>query len=153
MATVTLSAGAWANEFNAADLNSLANGAQKTSTLTAPHIDNSTAGQLYAQVEVTLAAFTPLAGANVIVVLIPETQTAGTYMTGTDGGTAVDQVRWQNYPNAVIALRQTASAAQVQRSGLIPIANERYKVALINRAGAALAASGNQVAARLTDFH
>lgn len=149
MATVLLSGATWTNGFGATDLNSLANGSQKTSTLTAPQIDNSTAGQLYVQFEVVLAALSPTAGASVIVVLIPETRTSGAYVAGTDGATVETQVRWQNYPYAIVALTQGASAAQTQRSVRVEVLNERYKVALINRAGTALAASGNQVAWRL----
>lgn len=149
MATVVLNAGSWSNGFAAADLNSLASGGQKTSSLTAPQVDNSTTGATYAQVEVTLGALSPTQGGLVIVVFVPETQTAGTYVTGTDGTSAADQVPWRNYPHAIIALRQTAGAAQVQRSKHIELGDERYRLAVINRAGVALAASGNQVAWRL----
>lgn len=149
MATVTLSGGTWAPGFAAGDLNSLAAGSQKTSSLASPQVDN-TFGSLNIELEVTLGAISPAAGANVIVVLIPETQTAGTYATSADGATAATQARWQNFPYAIVALTQGAGAAQVQPCMPIPVKNGRYRIALINRAGVALAASGNQVAWRLT---
>lgn len=148
MATVALSAGAWTAGMATADLNSLADGGQKTSTLTAPQVTNTTAGALYVQFEVVLGTLSPAAGANVIAFLIPETQVANTYVTGLDGTSAADQYRWQNYPYDIIALRLSATSGQTQRSRLVPIANERYKVVLINRAGVALAASGNQLSWR-----
>ena len=145
MAVVGLTNGAFSASFAAADLNTLANNSAFTSTLTAPQIDNTGGSFLFAQFEVSLAAFTPTVGANCIVALIPETRTAGTYVTGSDGATVNDQHRWQNYPHSIIALRVTGSAAQVQRGGLVSIAPEKYRVYFINRSGGPLAASGNMV--------
>lgn len=149
MAVISLQNGAWSAGFAGSDLNALAHSGQKTSSLASPHVDNATAGATYAQVEIALGALSPTVGGVVIVVFIPETTVAGTYMTGEDGTTGNDQYRWMNYPHAVLALRLTASSAQIQRSGLIQIAAERYRLAVINRAGVALAATGNSVSWRL----
>lgn len=145
MAGLVLVPSSWTAGFGSTELNSLANNSQDSSSLTAPQIDNSGGTASYVQFEVTLGALSPTAGATIIAFLIPETITAGIYVTGGDSATANDQARWQNGPNAIIALRLTASTAQTQRSNMIPIGPERYKVALINRAGVALAASGNQL--------
>jgi hypothetical protein len=142
--------GAWTAAVGTSDLNSLANGSQFTSTLTAPQIDNSAGAWLYAEFEVSLAALSPTNGANIIVFLIPETSTAGTYATGDDGATAGNQARWQNGPYAAIALNTKASNAQTQLSSLVPIQARKYKLAVINRSGVALAASGNLVKYRLS---
>lgn len=149
MAVVGFSAGAWTPGFAAGDLNALANGSLFSSSLVAPQIDNANGANLFVQIEVSLAAFSPTAGANILVSLIPESATLNTYMTGSDGATIADQYKWQNYPYAILALRTTAASPQVQRSQMIQIAPERYKLAVVNRAGVALAATGNQVLWRL----
>jgi hypothetical protein len=149
MAVVSLSPGAWADGFAAADLNALANGGLAISSLTAPIIDNSAGANLFVQFEVVLAALSPIVGANMLPFLVPETSVANTYMTGSTGTTSNDHYRWQNGPYAVVGLRFTASSAQTQRSPLIQIAPERYIFGLINRSGVALAATGNQVRYRL----
>lgn len=148
MATVSLTPGTWADGFGTSDLNSLANGSLISSSLSAPQVDNAAGARLMVQFQVTLASLSPTTGAHVVVFLIPETTTSGTYATGSDGASAADQYKWQNYPYATIALRQTASTGQVQKSRLIQIDPERYKIAIINRSGVAFAASGNQVSWR-----
>jgi hypothetical protein len=149
MASITWTPGplAWAAGFAAADLNSLANVTQKTSSLASPQIDNSGAApDMFVQFEVVLASLTPVAAGNVLVVCVPLASDGGS-VSSTDGTGTGNQVPWQNYPHAAIALR-TGAGAQVQQSPPISLPPGQYRLALINRAGVALAASGNMVSWR-----
>lgn len=145
MGAVTLVSQSWNDGFAASDLNALASGSQFTSTLTAPQVDNSSGANLYAEFEVNLAALSPTTGAHIIVFLVPEISSGGSYMTGDDGTTTANQVRWQNFPYAIVSLTLKASTAQLQQSGLVQLQAKQYKIGIINRSGSALAASGNMV--------
>lgn len=149
MALVTWSGNpAFADCFAAGDLNALASLGQKTSTLAAPFVDNSVDLALFAQFEASLAALSPAAGAHLIVVLAPLLNDGAAYATSGDGTTAANQIPYVNYPHAMIALRTTATAAQAQQSSPIPLPPGKFQPLLINRAGVALAASGNMVRVR-----
>lgn len=116
--------------------NSLADGAMANSSTTA--VDNATDKALYADVEVSLASFTP--GAN------PYVDVAFFYSY--DGTNFEDQSTARL--GCVVASLQMTTGASAKRMfrGNIPIAPFKFYVGLINHAAAALAGSGNVVAIR-----
>jgi hypothetical protein len=114
------------------ELNSLANAA--TSAASAA-IDNATDKYLYMAVDVTLASLTPTAGGYLAVYLLP----------AVDGTNYSDITQSQLV--ATLALTTTASAKRVSL-GNIPIPPFSFKLALENRSGVALGASGNVLATR-----
>jgi hypothetical protein len=143
--------GAWAVAFGAADLNSLANGTTALSSLGAPQINNSTSLEYYAQFEFVGGSISPSGPADVVVFLLPIDSAGAAYMDGEATGTVANQPIWLQYPHAIIGLRTKATSAQLAQSGPAPtlIPPGQYKVGVLNRAGVALAASGNQVNWRL----
>jgi hypothetical protein len=141
--------GAWTAMFAANDLNSLANGSTLISTATAPQINNSTTLENMFQVEFVGGSISPAAGANILVMLIPLSSNGTDYVDGESTATAVNQPAWANLPTAVIQLRAKGTSTQRQQSKPVPLPPGQYKVCVLNRAGVALAASGNQVNIRL----
>jgi hypothetical protein len=123
------------------DLNSLANGS--TSALSA-EIDNSTTKYLYADMELNLASLTPTAGGYVALYLVPTID--GTnyplFDTGASPGTANN--------NYFVGSFSTKAAAAAQRIAMreIQLPPGKYKLAVYNGAGVALAASGNTLSWR-----
>ncbi len=123
------------------ELNSLANGS--TSALSA-EIDNSTTKYLYADIELSLASLTPTANGYVALYLVPTID--GTnyplFDTGTSPGTANN--------NYFVGSFMTKAAAAAQRIAMreIQLPAGKYKLAVYNGAGAALAASGNTLSWR-----
>jgi hypothetical protein len=127
------------------ELNGLANGSQATG---ATVIDNA-GGSTEVQFSIFLAALSPGVAADIRVALIPCASDGTLLATGTDGATLAGHYPFINFPSAVIALRTTATAAQTQFSRAVPIEPGFYRASVINRAGVALAASGNILSARL----
>ncbi len=124
------------------DLNSLANGS--ASALSA-EIDNSTTKYLYANMELNLASLTPTAGGYVALYLVPAvdgTPTYPTFDTGASPGTANN--------NYFVGSFTTKAAAAAQRIVMreIQLPPGKYKLAVYNGSGAALAASGNTLSWR-----
>jgi hypothetical protein len=123
------------------DLNSLANGS--TSALSA-EIDNSTTKYLYADMELYLASLTPTAGGFVALYLVPSVD--GTnyplFDTGASPGAANN--------NYFVGSFSTKAAAAAQRIAMreIQLPPGKYKLAVYNGAGVALAASGNTLSWR-----
>lgn len=123
------------------DLNSLANGS--ASALSA-EIDNSTNKYLYADMELNLASLTPTAGGYVALYLVPSVD--GTnyplFDTGASPGTANN--------NYFAGSFSTKAAAAAQRIAMreIQLPPGKYKLAVYNGAGVALAASGNTLSWR-----
>lgn len=117
-------------------LNSLANGSLATSSTTS--IDNATDRAPYADVEVNLASFTPGTGPTVDV----------TCFYAYDGTNFEDQS--VDRTECVIATLRMTSGASAKRMARvnIPIGPFKFYVGLVNRSGAALAASGNTVLIR-----
>jgi hypothetical protein len=141
--------GSWNTVFGAADLNSLANGSFAFSSTTAPQIDTSTTREFYFQAEFTGGSISPTNAADVVVVLVPRDAQDAAYMDGEAGTTFANHPLWLQYPHACIALRTKATSAQLAMSGTVILPPNKYKVGLLNRAGVALASSGNQVRIRL----
>jgi hypothetical protein len=123
------------------ELNSLANG---SSSALSAEIDNSTTKYLYADMELNLASLTPTAGGFVSLYLVPTID--GTnyplFDAGTSPGTANN--------NYFVASFTTKAAAAAQRIAMreIQLPPGKYKLAVYNGAGAALAASGNTLSWR-----
>lgn len=145
MPSVVYTPGTWVNVFASTDLNALADKSQKTSSLA---LFDNTAGLPLAQFELSLAALSPQANARILAILVPETQTPGTTVTGTDGTNDALWYRWAQYPYAIIQLTRGTTAAQVQRSRVFNIENGKYRAAAINLSGAPLATTGNMLALR-----
>lgn len=141
--------GAWSAGFGSSDLNSLSSGNVALSSLTAPQVNNSTSLELYVQFEFVGGSISPVNVADVVVFLLPLDSTGANYMSGEAGSTIANQPVWMQYPNAAIGLRLKASSTQLQQSGVVLCPPGQYKIGLLNRAGVALAASGNQVNWRL----
>lgn len=117
-------------------LNSLANGSLATSSSTS--IDNATDKAVYADVEVNLASFTPGTGPYVDVCLF----------YSYDGTNFEDQsTARSDCVVASLAMTTGASAKRMAKTN-IPIAPFKFYVGLVNRSGAALAASSNTVLIR-----
>jgi len=123
------------------DLNSLANGS--TSALSG-EIDNSTTKYLYADMELYLASLYPAAGGYVALYLVPTVD--GTnyplFDTGASPGTANN--------NYFVGSFTTLNASGIQRIAMreIQLPPGKYKLAVYNGAGVALAASGNTLSWR-----
>lgn len=117
-------------------LNALASGSLATSSTTS--IDNATALAVYADVEVNLASFTPGTGPYVDIC----------FYYSYDGTNFEDQSVART--DCVVASPQMTTGASVKRIARmnIPIAPFKFYVGLVNRSGAALAATGNTVLIR-----
>ncbi len=119
----------------------LANGS--TSALSA-EIDNSTTKYLYADMELNLASLTPTSGGYVALYLVPTVD--GTnyplFDTGASPGTANN--------NYFVGSFTTKAAAAAQRIVMreIQLPPGKYKLAVYNGAGVALASSGNTLSWR-----
>lgn len=150
MATVKWAApGSWAPMFDSADLASLSNAAVALSSLTAPQVDTTSSRQLYFQAEFVGGSISPANGGDVVLILIPRDSADAAYSDGEAGATIANQPVWMQFPHVVIGLRAKASSAQLVVSAVAPLPPNKYRAALLNRAGVALAASGNQVNLRL----
>jgi hypothetical protein len=150
MSSLTLEAGSWVAGFGTSDLNSLANGSTAHSSLTAPQIDTTSTKEPYFQAEFVGGSISPTGAADVVVYFIPRNSADSAYSDGEASATAANQPIWAQYPHVVIALRTKATSAQSAMSalsGIIPPG--KYQVGVLNRAGVALASSGNQVNIRL----
>lgn len=136
----------WTNGVAASDLNSLANGSQKESTLTAPVIDNETGtpGTHIAFEFVAGGSMTATTNGHILIALRPRLSDGSTYASSTDGATTTGHLPWANYPYATILLRPTA-ATEGQQSPLIPIRIGLFQIVVWNRSGVALPASGNMI--------
>ena len=142
--------GAWNTMFGASDLNSLANGSFAFSTSPSdPQIDTSTSKEFYFQAEFVGGSISPTNAADVVVALVPRNAQDSAYSDGEAGATVANHPLWVQYPHVCIALRTKAASAQSAMSGLSLLPPGKYKVGLLNRAGVALASSGNQVRIRL----
>lgn len=138
--------GAWTNGFAASDLNSLANGSQFTSTLSAPQIDNETGTPAtHIAFEFTAGgSMTATTNGHILIALRPRLSDGTTYASSADGATVAGHLPWVNYPYATILLRPTAST-EGQQSPLIPLRIGLFTVVAWNRSGVALPASGNMI--------
>ncbi|MEO3475777.1 hypothetical protein AAFN86_28255 [Roseomonas sp. CAU 1739] len=141
--------GSWAAMFGSSDLNSLANGSTAFSSTTAPQIDTTSTLELYLQAEFVGGSISPTNAADVVFILVPRDSANAAYVDGEATSTVANQPVWMQYPHAIIGLRTKATQAQLAMSPLIMLPPNRYKAMLLNRAGVALASSGNQVNARL----
>lgn len=149
MADATFEAGSWAAAFGSSDLNSLANGSTAHSSLTAPQIDTTSTKELYFQAEFVGGSISPTGAADVVVYLLPRDSADAAYVDGEATATAANQPIWMQYPHVIIGLRTKAATAQLAMSGMCVLPPGKYQVGLLNRAGVALASSGNQVNIRL----
>jgi hypothetical protein len=136
----------WTACFAAADLNSLANGSQITSSLTSPHLVNDTGNPA------TMILFEWIAGGSmspsgtptIIAGAVPLLSDGTNYAGGTDGATTAQHYPWFQYPHAAIPLRvMTVQDRQV--AGPVPIWPGRYRFFAINRSGVSLPGSGNMI--------
>lgn len=141
-------AGTWVNSFAAADLNALANGSVAISSLSAPQVNNGTSLDFFVQFEFAGGSIAPTTGANLVAVLLPLLSDGVTYADGEAGATVANQPVVLAHPYALLLLR-TKVASQNVRSNPILLPPGGYKVALLNRAGVALAATGNMLKHRL----
>lgn len=143
--------GSWSSMFGSSDLNSLANGSTAFSTLNSSSytIDTTTSLELYFQAEFTGGSISPSAAADVVFFFIPMDATGASFMDGEATATVANQPIWLQMPHAPIALRSKASSTQLAMSGVVLLPPNKYRAGLLNRAGVALAASGNNVKVRL----
>ena len=135
--------------FGASDLNSLAYGSTALSSLSAPQIDTTSSLELYFQAEFVGGSIGPVNAADVVFFLLPRDSTDANYVDGEATATVANQPIWMQYPHAAIGLRTKAASTQLAMSGLILLPPGKYKAGLLNRSGATLASSGNQVNVRL----
>jgi hypothetical protein len=119
------------------ELNSLANGALATS---ATPYDNSANLNLYADIEILLAALSPTAGASVSVYVLESVD--GTNFPAQN---AADLAKTSSQLFFVMPMGNTASTAQRTVLRNMPLSPAKYTVGLINNMGVPLAASGNTV--------
>jgi hypothetical protein len=141
--------GSWAAMFATGDLNSLANGSTVFSSTTLPQIDTTTTRELYFQAEFVGGSMSPAAGGDVVVILLPRDSQDAAYVDGEASATIANQPVWMQYPHVVLGLRAKATSTQLVKGPVTLLPPEKYRVMLLNRAGVALAASGNQVRLRL----
>lgn len=119
------------------ELNSLANAAGGA---LGPEINNSTGYQM-CQVSVHLGSAAFTAASYVQILFVPSTDAAGAaYPTST----ATASMPIQNYLAATIYV-YPSTAAQDEIMAYVPLPLGKFKVALVNRTGVTLAASGNTV--------
>lgn len=137
----------WNVCFAAADLNSLANGSQITSSLSSPHLTNDTGNPatMILFEFIPGSSFTPGNNATIIAGCVPLLSDGTNYASGTDGATASQHYPWFQYPSAAITLRTGVTAVERQMAGPVPIWPGRYRFFAINRSGAALPSSANQI--------
>jgi len=117
------------------ELNSLADGANKLGAA----IDNSSNKDFYMDVEIYLASVDLSAQTNPAIYIWLLARTDGTNFE--DGGDAVDPAR---APDKIVALQAVSGAQRVFARGLLQTPDQG-KLLIGNRAGAALASSGNTV--------
>lgn len=137
--------GTFNSMFGSSDLNSLANGSTAITSLSAPVVDTTSSLELWGVAEFTGGSISPVPPADVIFFLIPLLSDGSTYMDGEAGATAVNQPIWLSMPHCSIPLRGKGSSTQAARARRFMIEPGKYKPALLNRAGVALASSGNMV--------
>lgn len=140
---------AWTAGFGTSDLNSLANGSVALSSLSAPQINTTSTLQLYLQFEFVGGSISPTVSADVVAFALPIDSANTTYMNGEAGATLANQPIWMQYPHAAIGLRAKAASTQLAMSMPVLIPPGKYTLGLLNRAGVALNASGNQINWRL----
>lgn len=139
MANVILWQAAWttsgAGSVLTTELNSLANAGYSAA---GTEIDNSSALNQYAILEVYCASFTPTAGGYLTIYMV----TAPDGTNYAEGSASID-------PGAdrIVAILPLRAATGVVRkhTGIIPIPPAKMKFILLNSSGAALAATGNTV--------
>lgn len=151
MADFLWSAGSWSAMFGTSDLNSLANGSTAFSSLNSNSfvVDTTSSLQLYFQAEFVGGSISPSGAADVVLILVPMDSTAASFVDGEASATVANQPIWMQYPHAAIGLRTKAASTQLAKSGAILLPPDKYRPMLLNRAGVALASSGNQVNLRL----
>jgi hypothetical protein len=151
MADILWKPGSWAPMFGSSDLNSLANGSTAYSSLNSSSyvVDTTSSLELYFQAEFVGGSISPTGTPDVVFILMPMDSTLASFVNGDATATVADQPVWMQYPHAAIGLRTKASSTQLAKSGAILLPPDRYRPMLLNRAGVALASSGNQVNLRL----
>ena len=126
--------GTWTTALST-ELNSLADDGLALSSA----IDNSTNKDLFVDIEVYLATVDLSSQTNPAIYIWLLTRTDGTNFE--DGGTSVTPAR---APDAIIPLRE-ANGAQRVFARMLMLTPDQVKILVQNKAGAALAASGNTV--------
>lgn len=123
------------------ELNSLANGS--VSALSS-EIDNSTNKYLFMDLELYLASLTPTTGGYVSVYVVPSED--GTNYPSFDTGASPGDYNGNYFVTSFSTKAATAAQRMVRREILVPPG--KWKIAVQNSCGAALAASGNTLSWR-----
>lgn len=139
--------GAWTDLFGASgsDLNSLANGSTAISTAT---IDNATAKEQYMDISLTLGSISPT-GTPIISLFLLELMPDGTnFVSGEASATSANQPTG-SFVIRRAQLRAKATSISYLLFSRIWIPPNQFKIAVLNQAGVAYAATGNDSKYRL----
>jgi hypothetical protein len=152
MAVVTYSEPtAWADAFEPADFNALANNGGKLSTAAA--VNNSTTRLLYAQVSFIMvtSTFSPTAGAHLAILLLPLLHDGTTYPENEDTTTAAN-LPPQYYVRGIIPVRYKAASTGSGMADRVQVPPGTWKWYVINRCGVALPSSSADMTCRYRLF-
>jgi hypothetical protein len=133
---------AWADCFASGDLNSLANGSRKMSTLSDPQFNNTGASTFIQFEAYSGGSITVTAGSALIV------QAVSRMSDGTNWPSDLvnnNETPLLNYPYAAIQFTAATLNPHRQQSDIVPIPPGYYRFCVVNRLGVALASSGNMV--------
>jgi len=152
MATSAFTArSSWANAFEPANFNALANGAGKLSTSTA--VNNGTNRHFYADLSFRMVTSTmsPTAGAHLAFYLLPLLDDGTTYPDNEDTAVAANQPAITYFVGS-IAFRTKASSTQngFLRGLIIPPGT--FKFYVINKTGAALPSSATNMTCKYATY-
>jgi hypothetical protein len=148
MSTVQYTApSSWANAFESADFNALANGGGILSTSTA--VDNSTTRYLFAQVSFIMVTSTmsPAVGAHLALLLLPLLHDGSTYPDNENTSTAAN-LPPAAYVRGIIPFRYKASQSCSGFADRIMVPPGAWKWYVINRSGVALPSSSSNMSCR-----